>query len=80
MTFEYDDLADVMHVSFAHPTSKCTYMDGSSGAILRIEESSGRIVGARILGFQRALQKGPIEIPELNDPHFVHNWLADHRA
>lgn len=80
MTFEYDDLADVMHISFAQPKSRCTYMNGVSGAILRVEESTGRIVGARILGFQRALQKGPIEIPELSDPHFIPDWIADHQA
>jgi len=80
MTFEYDDMADVMHISFAEPTSRCTYMDGVSGAVLRIEAATGRIVGARILGFQRSLQKGPIDIPELNDPLFIPNWLADHHT
>ena len=48
MTFEYDDLADVMHISFSEPGSMCTYMDSASGAVLRIEKSTGKIVGVKI--------------------------------
>jgi len=78
MTLEYDDLADVMHVSFADPETTCTYMDSVSGAILRIEKDSGRIVGARILGFSRIMQQGAYDIPEMNDPNFQSEWIAHH--
>jgi hypothetical protein len=79
MTFEHDDLADVMHIQFAEPTSKCTYMNGASGAILRVEEATGRIVGARILGWKRVIEKGPLTIPEITDENFASRWIADHR-
>jgi uncharacterized protein YuzE len=79
MTFEYDDLADVMHIEFAEPNSKCTYMNSASGAILRIEESTGRIVGARVLGWQRILERGRLTIPEMEDMRFSAQWIEDHR-
>jgi uncharacterized protein YuzE len=79
MTFEYDDLADVMHIEFAEPKSKCTYMNSTSGAILRVEESTGRIVGARVLAWQRILEHGPLTIPEMEDQHFSVQWIEDHR-
>jgi uncharacterized protein YuzE len=79
MTFEYDDLADVMHIEFAEPKSKCTYMNSASGAILRVEEKTGHIVGARVLGWQRIIDKGPLTIPELEDKHFSTQWIEDHQ-
>jgi uncharacterized protein YuzE len=79
MTFEYDDLADVMHIQFAEPKSKCTYMISASGAVLRVEEKTGRIVGARVLGWQRTIEKGPLTIPEIEDRNFSAQWIEDHR-
>lgn len=78
MILEYDDLADVMHVSFADPVSKCTYMNSVSGAVLRVEEATGRIVGARILGFSRIMQQDAYDIPEMHDPSFQSEWVAEH--
>lgn len=80
MTLEYDDLADVMHVTFSEPESWCTYTESSSGAILRVEEATGRIVGARILGFSRILAKvDAYSIPEMSDPGFQAEWQEHHR-
>jgi hypothetical protein len=79
MTFEYDDLADVMHISFSEPESMCTYIDSVSGAILRVEKATGRIVGARILGFSRVIKHGAYNIPEMNDPSFQTEWVAHHK-
>lgn len=79
MTLEYDDLADVMHVSFADPVSKCAYIESVSGAILRVEITTGRIVGARILGFSRIMREGVYDIPELHDPNFQSEWISLHR-
>ncbi len=79
MTLEYDDLADVMEVSFSEPTSKCTYVESISGAILRVEISTGRIVGARILGYsRRSIQSGVIDIPEMKDARFTAEWCDAH--
>lgn len=78
MTFEYDDLADVMYIEFAEPMSICTYMDSASGAVLRIERATGRIVGARVLGWSRLIEKGPFKIPEMNDPEFASRWIVSH--
>jgi hypothetical protein len=79
MTLEYDDLADVMHISFADPESVCTYIESASGAILRVELATGQIVGARILGFSRVMEQGCYDIPEMNDPNFRSEWIARHR-
>jgi hypothetical protein len=79
MTLEYDDLADVMHVSFADPTSTCTYIESESGAILRVEIATGKIVGARILGFNRIIQRGAYDIPEMHNPNFQSEWVLSHR-
>ena len=78
MTFEYDELADVMHIEFAVPRSACTYMHSVSGAILRVERATGRIVGARVIGWQKILEKGPLVIPEMEDINFAAQWLTDH--
>ena len=79
MTFEYDDLADVMHISFSEPESMCTYTDSVSGAILRVEKATGKIVGARILGFSHVIKRGAYDIPEMNDPNFQAEWIAHHQ-
>lgn len=79
MTFEYDDLADVMHIAFMEPESECTYIHSAAGPILRVEKATGRIVGARVLGWQRILEKGPLVIPEMEDAAFIDNWNLDHR-
>jgi hypothetical protein len=79
MTFEYDDLADVMHIAFVEPESECTYIHSVAGPILRVEKSTGRIVGARVIGWQKLLENGPLAIPEMEDVDFRDRWNVDHK-
>lgn len=70
MTFEYDDLADVLFVSFQAPNGKCFYTYSSEGSILSVDSMSGEIVGVEILAFARKAQSGPVAIPELQGTDF----------
>jgi hypothetical protein len=77
MTFEYDQFADSMWVSFWEPASKCVYIEGQTpGVILRLEETTGRICGFEVLVWSRRISHGPILVPEINDPGFQTQWLA----
>lgn len=65
MTFSYDDDADVLYLDFADFSGKATYVENTSGDILRVDIESGRVLGVTVLFFMRRMAQGDISIPEV---------------
>jgi uncharacterized protein YuzE len=71
MKFSYDEDADVMYVTLTKPSSKVTYIENDNGDILRLDESTGMIVGFTIPRARERIDKdGKLEIPELGGVPF----------
>jgi uncharacterized protein YuzE len=70
MTFLYDDLTDVLYVTFEQSGGRVTYIENDEGDVLRMDQSSGRIVGVTIMFFLRRAREGPIIVPEISTVPF----------
>jgi uncharacterized protein YuzE len=66
MRITYSKEADVLYVSFISPTGRVASVENSNGDILRIDTSSGKIVGITIQLFMYRVGTGEkIEVPEI---------------
>jgi uncharacterized protein YuzE len=74
MTFEYDDDADVLYLTFEDFEGKESYVENETGDVLRLEPGSGKILGVTIPFFLRRSERGVIDIPEIGVVPF--NTLA----
>jgi uncharacterized protein YuzE len=67
MNISYDQQADVLYLRFEDVEEGCDYIEPTPGAILRVDQKTGRIVGCTILAFQERLRKyGKISVPQIN--------------
>jgi hypothetical protein len=74
MTFFYDDSADVMYIYLADEAGPCLYVE-SSGAILRIERETKKLVSVTIPAFHRTLEDGALVLPEVATAALPHGFL-----
>lgn len=74
MTFNYDDDADVLYVTFEEFEGKESYVENNNGDVLRLDPATGKIIGVTIPFFLRRSEMGTIEIPEIGIVPF--NTLA----
>jgi len=65
MRFSYDDMADVLYITFEKSEGRVVYVDNSEGDVLRIDTQSGKVIGCTIMFFLRRAREGPIIIPEI---------------
>jgi uncharacterized protein YuzE len=66
MKFSYDKSADVLYITFAHPTGTVNFVENDNGDILRYDQTTNALVGCTILFFARRLKsKEQITIPEI---------------
>jgi uncharacterized protein YuzE len=65
MTFSYDDIADVLYVTFEEVKGKPSLIENSNGDLIRIESETGKIVGCTIFYFMKRAKAGDIEVPEI---------------
>ena len=65
MTFLYDELTDVMHIAIEAEAGPCFYVESSSGAILRIEHGTNKLIGLAIPYFFAKLEDGSLTLPEI---------------
>jgi hypothetical protein len=65
MTFFYDDLTDVMHISIETKSGPCMHVESPSGAILLVERESERLIGLTIPYFLAKLRDGSLSLPEI---------------
>jgi uncharacterized protein YuzE len=71
VTFNYDDDADVLYVTFARPEGRVLYTQTARGDVLRYCDQTGQIVGVTILFFMERSAKGErIEVPEVGIANF----------
>ena len=67
ITFDYDEEADVLYVSFGEPKESITEEIGNIG--VRIDEKSKEITGVTIIEFLKTFEKNhkpiSISVPEL---------------
>jgi uncharacterized protein YuzE len=67
MRITYSRDADVLYVSFSPPKGSVASVENSNGDILRIDKSSGEIIGVTIQLFMYRICKGEkIEVPEVD--------------
>ena len=65
MTLDYDDAADVLYITFHVTSAPCRYIEGQTGAVLRVDPASGEIVGCTIPFFSRLAKGGDFTVPEI---------------
>lgn len=71
MTFNYDDDADVLYITFASPEGRIQYVQTRRGDVVRFSESTGQVVGVTIQFFMERTQRGEIiEVPEVGAVNF----------
>jgi len=62
----YSKDADVLYLSFTPPTGRIASVENANGDILRIDTSSGTIIGVSIQLFMYRINAGEkIEVPEI---------------
>lgn len=76
MTFSYDKEADVLYVTFDHPTESYIYVENESGDVLRLDKETKSVVGVTIPFFAKRAAVGPIIVPEVGLVPF--NVLAEY--
>jgi uncharacterized protein YuzE len=82
MKFNYDELTDVLYVTFEQSVGRVTYIENNEGDILRMDQQSGRIIGVTIMFFLRRARQGPIVIPEIGIVPFnqiANNLLSERK-
>jgi hypothetical protein len=66
MTFNYDDLTDVMFITFVdRVTGPCINIETSPSTVLRVEKNTNNIVGVTILYFLAQVKEGSLDLPEV---------------
>jgi len=66
MRFTYSKDADILYISFTPSTGKVASVENANGDIMRIDTSTGKIVGVTIQLFMYRIGTGEkIEIPEV---------------
>jgi uncharacterized protein YuzE len=67
MRITYSEDADILFLSFSAPAGKIVSVENENGDILRVDRSSGKIVGVSIQLFMQRIKSGEkIEVPEIN--------------
>jgi uncharacterized protein YuzE len=82
MTFSYDELTDVLYITFEKSVGRVTYTENDEGDVLRMDEKSGKIVGVTITFFLRRAREGPIIVPEVGVVPFnqiANNLLSERK-
>jgi uncharacterized protein YuzE len=66
MRISYSEEVDVLYVTFSDHTGKIQYIEKVNGDILRVDSSTGMVVGVTIQLFKYRMQSGEkIEVPEI---------------
>lgn len=66
MRITYSKEADMLYISFTPPAGRVASVENSNGDILRIDTSSGKIIGVTIQLFMYRVGTGEkIEVPEI---------------
>jgi Protein of unknown function (DUF2283) len=69
MTLSYDEVNDVLYVTFAHPEGSVRHVETERGDVLRYSNATHEIVGVTILFFADRARRGEkIEVPEVLKP------------
>jgi hypothetical protein len=75
MTFFYDDLTDVMHISIEAKSGPCMHVESPSGAILLVERETERLIGLTIPYFMARLRDGSLSLPEIGTTSLPRDFL-----
>jgi len=66
MRITYSKEADVLYISFVPPSGRVSSVENAQGDILRIDTSTGQVIGVTVPLFQCRVDQGEkIEIPEI---------------
>ncbi len=57
MTISYDQIADVLYITFAKPNANVIYLE-VDGGILRLDEETNKVIGITIPFFQEKIESG----------------------